>query len=553
MLPQRALSTIVDCAQEGILVADMRSPDAHIIYVNRGFEKITGYKRREVVGKNCRYLQGSDRLQPAIEAARDAIAGGVAIELRLRNYRKDGNRFWNDLRLVPIVDRAGELEYYVGFIRDVTETVAIADQLEQVMNNDQLTGCLSRDGLLPQLSILTVSHRVLLVKLDIAQFHEINSGYGYDVGDALLQAAGRRLSTLDANLVARVGNDQFAMALTITDGFDVPRFVGRLSETLAAHFPLAGTELKVRFAIGYVTGSIGADAMTLVRQAGAALAESKMSPLRRPCEFAAERQAKAHDRLRLTGELQRAISSDEFVYHYQPQIDLVSGRVVGAEALVRWEHALFGLQQPGRFINRAEQTGLILDIGAAGLSEVARFAAAFNRNRRDPLHFSFNVSAIELTHCDIRSFVSRIIHETGVDPSWLTLELTESLFAEDSPEMLGIFKALRDLGVGLSIDDFGTGYSSLRYLERFPMTEIKIDRSFIAGLPHSAAKRIIVEAVIKLGRELGVRVIGEGVEQETERDMLLQMGCTVAQGYLFSPPLVAAKFIAFAENERLAT
>jgi EAL domain-containing protein (putative c-di-GMP-specific phosphodiesterase class I) len=244
----------------------------------------------------------------------------------------------------------------------------------------------------------------------------------------------------------------------------------------------------------------------------------------------------------MTAELQRALSAHEFVYHYQPQVNLVNGKIVGAEALVRWHHPLFGLQQPGRFIGLAEETGLILDIGAAGLRDVARFAVDFNRNRAEPLCFSFNVSSIELTHRDMVAFVRRVIDETGADPTWLTLELTESLLAEDSPEMLSIFRGLRELGIGLSIDDFGTGYSSLRYLEAFPLTEIKIDRSFVSGLPHSAAKRVIVEAVIKLGSTLGVHVVAEGVEQQAEREMLAAMGCSLAQGYLFSPPLPAAKF-----------
>ena len=315
-----------------------------------------------------------------------------------------------------------------------------------------------------------------------------------------------------------------------------------MSRSLAGRFTLPGADLKVRFAIGFLTGAPGADAMTLARQAGAALSDSKASPLRRACEFAAEREVKAHQRLQMTAELQRALSADELIYHYQPQVDLSNGRIIGAEALVRWQHVLFGLQQPARFIRVAEETGLILDLGASGLRKVAAFAVDMNRGRAQPLCFSFNVSAIELTHRDMVSFVRHVLEETGADPAWLTLELTESLLAEDSPEMLGIFQGLRELGIGLSIDDFGTGYSSLRYLERFPLTEIKIDRSFVSGSAHSAAKRVIVEAVIKLGSELRVRVVAEGVEQQTERDMLVAMGCSIAQGYLFSPPLPVDEF-----------
>ena len=541
-LPADLSSAIVERAPEGILVADIRSADARIIYANDAFETITGYTREETVGKNCRYLQGSDRLQPEIAVMREALATGTATRVRLRNYRKNGRLFWNDLHLMPIGGAAGAPTHYAAFIRDVTEQVATTARLEQATHRDRLTGCLNRDALVEQLSRLAAANRLLLIKLDIARFHEINGGYGYDVGDALLEATAQRLIMLKADLVARIGTDQFALAFTLGGDAAVQEVLERLTRSLGSRFTLPGADLIIRFAIGFVTSAPGADAMTLLRQTGAALAESKTSPLRRPCEFAAERQAKAHHRLQMTAELQRALSENEFTYHYQPQIDLGSGEIVGAEALIRWRHPLFGLQQPGRFIGLAEETGLILDIGASGFRDVARFAVELNRDRPKRLGLSFNVSSVELTHRDMPSLIRRVIVETGVDPAWLTLELTESLLAEDSPEMLSIFHRLRELGIGLSIDDFGTGYSSLRYLERFPLTEIKIDRSFVTGLLNSPAKRVIVEAVIKLGAELGVRVIGEGVERQTECDTLAAMGCSFAQGSLFSPPLPADQF-----------
>ena len=543
MLSEEEISSaIVESAHGGILVADIRSADARIIYANRAFETITGYPTEEAIGKNCRYLQGKDRLQPQIGVMRAALAAGKATQVRLRNYRKNGSLFWNDLHLVPISRGAGEPTHYVGFIRDVTEEVATANRLDQILHRDRLTGCLNRDALVEQLSSRTASSRVLLIKIDIAHFHEINGGYGYDVGDALLSATAQRLTWLKADLLARLGNDQFALAFVLASDADAAEVLEQLTRSLSSRFALPGADLKVRFAIGFVIGAAGADAITLVRQAGVALADSKASPLLRSSEFSAEREAKARYRLQMTAELQRALSADEFIYHYQPQVDLGSGEIVGAEALVRWRHPLFGLQQPARFIGLAEETGLILDIGASGLRDVARFAVDINRLRTKPLCFSFNVSLIELTHRDMVSLLRRVIDETGADPSWLTLELTESLLAEDSPEMLSIFHRLREFGIGLSIDDFGTGYSSLRYLERFPLTEIKIDRSFVAGLPQSPVKRLIVESVIKLSAELGLRVIGEGVERENERDMLATMGCSLAQGYLFSPPMPADEF-----------
>ena len=541
-LPPAVMNAILKHARDGIFVGDMRSADRRIVYVNAAFEAITGYAREDAIGKNYWHLLASDPLRSGIGHSRDALAAGEGTDIRLRSHRKNGTVFWSDLHLVPVRDAAGAFTHCVGLVRDVTEAVATAARLEHVMHLDQLTGCLNRDGLVVQLSRRTTPGRLLVVKIDIARLHEINCGYGYDTGDALLRATAQRLATLKADLLARVGNDQFALAFPIVAEADVANVLERLEQALKERFALPGADLRVRFAIGFVAGAAGAQAMTLVRQAGAALADSKANPLRRPCEFAAERETRAHERLQMTVELQRALSTDALIYYYQPQVDLSNGRVVGAEALVRWQHPLFGLQPPSRFIGLAEETGLILDIGAAGLRNVAGFAVEINRRRPEPLSFSFNVSPLELTHRNMVSFVRRVIDDTGADPAWLTLELTEGLLAEDSPEMMGIFRQLRELGIGLSIDDFGTGYSSLRYLERFPLTEIKIDRSFVSGLPHSNAKRVIVEAVIKLGSELGVRVVAEGVEAQTERDMLAMMGCTLAQGYLFSPPLPSEDF-----------
>ena len=530
------LLAIVACAKDGILVADVRAPDAPIVYVNPMFEAITGYSRAEAVGKNCRYLQGSDHLQPQIEVMRQALEAGIVAHVRLRNYRKDGTLFWNDLHLVPL-GKSGAPTHYVGFIRDVTEQETTAGKLEELLHRDNLTGCLNRDGLLAALRALCVERRLLIVKVDVARFHDINSGYGYDLGDALLAAIAGRLARLKAAAVSRVGNDQFAVAFALREDEDHVEYLDAIAECLGPEFDLPGAALTVRFATGYTLGAPGDDPIMLVRQAGAALAQSKASQLRKPHAFSIEAEQQAFNRIRLTGELRQGIASGEFIYHYQPKIDLQTGEFVGAEALLRWRHGLFGLQSPETFIRLAEDTGLILDIGERGFRQVASFAVRVNRSRSRPLRFAINVSAIEFTHRDMVSFIGEVLEETGADPSWLTLELTERLIATDSQDMLTIFHGVRELGVGLSIDDFGTEYSSLRYLERFPVTEVKVDRSFVSNLQHQPMKRIIVGAVIELGAELGIDIVAEGIEHEGERVMLRDMNCNLGQGYLFSPPL----------------
>lgn len=267
--------------------------------------------------------------------------------------------------------------------------------------------------------------------------------------------------------------------------------------------------------------------------------------MREPQEFDADSVARFRNRVRLTGEIQHALANSEFLFHYQPKVDLRSGQVVGAEALMRWDHGVFGLQPPARFIGLAEESGLIVPLGQWGRREAARFAVELNRGRERALSVAVNVSVVELMHRDFADSLAEALTSTGADPSCLTLELTESLLAEGSPDVLSLLKRLRALGVGLSVDDFGTGYSNLGYLDRFPITEVKIDRSFVGELRLNAGRRIIVEAVIELGRELGIDVVAEGIECVEDLEILQSMHCPFGQGFLFSRPLPIDRFKAF--------
>ena len=223
-------------------------------------------------------------------------------------------------------------------------------------------------------------------------------------------------------------------------------------------------------------------------------------------------------------------------------MDLGTGDLVGAEALLRWNHGAFGLQLPGRFIGIAEETGAILEIGAWGLRTIALHAEQVNRDRRKPIRFSLNVSVLEFMQRDMVAFVRQVIEETGCRAEWLSLELTENLMVSEPEHIRRAFEDLRRVGVGVSIDDFGTGYSNLRYLEGFPLSEIKVDRSFVHDVGHSLAKRVIVESVVKIGAALDIRVVAEGIETEAERAIMRALGCTVGQGYLFAPPLEEHQF-----------
>lgn len=532
--PTAASLLALDHVSDAILVADMRLRGHPIIHVNAAFEKVTGYTATEAVGKNCRYLQGSDRLQPEIAEVRAALAEGRECSVTLRNYRRDGTMFRNALRLVPLRDGAGQVTHFVGILRDVTHASGI----------DRLTGLLDRYGLLDRLAAIATPQNaaMLMVKLDILRFHDVNNGFGYDVGDALLRSVAARLATLPATAISRTGTNSFALAFELDDANRAASIVDDVMALLRPRFVLPGASIAAQFAAGFSLGFTGADPLQLIRQAGAALQRSKATPAHPPHPYAEADERDARNRIRLASDLQSAVPNDELLFHYQPQIDLGSGEVVGAEALLRWNHGAFGPQLPGRFIGVAEETGAILDIGAWGLRALAAHAVDVNRGLRAPIRFSFNVSVVEFSRRNMVSLVEQVLEETGCRAEWLTLELTENLMVPEPAEIGRAFGSLRRLGIGISIDDFGTGYSNLRYLESFPLSEIKVDRSFVRDLAHSKAKRVIVESLVKLGAALDIRVVAEGIETEGERGIMRALGCSVGQGFLFAPPMEASEF-----------
>ncbi|ASR50291.1 GGDEF domain-containing phosphodiesterase [Blastomonas fulva] len=532
-----AYGLALDHVGDGVVVADMRQRGHPIVKVNAAFEAITGYAAAEAIGKNCRYLQGSDRLQPEIAEIRAALTEGRACSVTLRNYKRDGTMFRNALRLVPHRDASGQITHCVGLIRDVTYASGI----------DRLTGLLDRYGLLDRLALISVpaESAVLLLKLDIMRFHDVNNGFGYDIGDALLRAVAGRLATLPSVALARVGTNSFTLAFELGDVNRAANMVDDVLNLLQPRFILPGAALTAQFAAGYTVGSIGSDPLQLVRQAAAALQRSKALASHPPHRFAAVDERDASNRIRLANDLQAAIPNEELQLHYQPQVDLLSGNIVGAEALLRWNHGVFGLQSPSRFIGVAEETGVILDIGAWALRMVAKQATRVNDGRRTPIRFSCNVSVLEFTRRDMVAFVKQVLADTGCRPEWLTLELTESLMMPEPADVLRVFRDLHGLGVEISIDDFGTGYSNLRYLERFPLAEVKIDRSFVRDVVDSPAKQVIIESIIKLGEALDIRVVAEGIETEAELGLMRSLGCSVGQGYFFSQPMDASAFDVF--------
>ena len=363
------LPPLVEEFSDGVAIARISGGDGPLLYVNRAFERLTGYARHEVLGKDCRYLQGIERQQPEIGRIAEAVSAAEPIDVTLRNYRKDGSAFWNHLSLRPFA--VGGKLLYLGILRDVSATRQTEIALDRAANVDVTTGCLNRQSFMvgAERRFATSPGPVLLVKLDVISFHDINAGYGFDVGDALLMEIGRRLRGTGAALVARIGANEFALAFDLGDESSGPPIVAEVCAALAPDFVVPGASVSLRFAIGYALGHPNGNLISLIRNAGAALHAAKSAPLSGPRRFQRADEEKARNRVQMTRELRASLASDEFIHHFQPQIDLATGQCVGAEALIRWNHPLFGMIPPGRFIDAAERSGVLLDLGERGLAQ----------------------------------------------------------------------------------------------------------------------------------------------------------------------------------------
>jgi diguanylate cyclase (GGDEF)-like protein len=464
---------------------------------------------------------------------------GVRVRMR-RTQTNDGPTFQNELHLESASTQC------VGTTRAATRLPETAFHGEAGEALDRLTTILNRNTFHDQLASMLRrddGQYTLLAKIDIRRFHDINTSFGYAAGDALLREIGQRLRKLPDAAVGRMSGDEFAVAFPLSGPDAAKGVISAIQALLDVKFVLPDAPFKPRFSIGFAVGQPEDEYTALLRRVGVALHEAKASPFVDVREFDRNAAIRSENRARLTRDLQQAIEHAELLLYYQPKVDLATGEIVGAEALLRWDDPFFGILEPNSFIPVAEESGLIVDIGAWSLRRAAAFVVRLNRGRSRPLVVSVNVSQLQFEYSDLAQLLRTIVEETGADPSWLMLELTERVVTDNSAVMIRRLRQLRDMGFGLSIDDFGTGYSSLSYLEAFPFSEFKIDRTFVSKLDQSRSRQVIVEAMIRLGRELQISVTAEGAETEEELAVLRRLDCPFVQGYIFGRPMTQDDFI----------
>ncbi len=438
--------------------------------------------------------------------------------------------------------------------RELEELVWRKDkQIERIANFDPLTDLPNRalflDRLEQEMAHAQRDDRLLAVMfIDLDRFKQINDSFGHTVGDNLLQQVAQRLETYAqvGDTVARLGGDEFSIVLTTMKGVQE---AGALAQKILDSFasdPISIGESDV-FAAASIGISIypldGVDTTTLIKNADAALYHAKSEGRNNFQYYATQMNAMAWQRLALETELRHALEREEFVLHYQPKVDLGSGKIIGMEALLRWQSPTRGLVAPGEFIPLLEETGLILAVGEWVLCEACKQVCAWQKIGFQDIHIAVNVSALQFRQPDFSSVLLEICQDNGLDPGLgaLELELTESLLMKNMEVTVETLNKLHEMGVQLSIDDFGTGYSSLSYLKRFPISSLKIDQSFVQDVSVSQDDAAIVTAIIALGHSLGLKVVAEGVETVEQLTFLRKMKCDEMQGYLFSRPVPAAE------------
>lgn len=489
-----------------------------------------------------------DDREKAVGELLDQIASGHGHDMEYRIRTGEGKVVWIHGRVSVVRDKEERITGLRGLMVDITAVKDAERKLVFLASYDELTGLPNRSLLQDRLrQAMAQADRsggmVALLFLDLDRFKNINDSLGHDIGDGVLQtAAGRLLGVVgEVDTVARSGGDEFMIMLSdVTRIEDITLIAKNAIEALAQPFTVGEHELFLTASIGIsVYPRDGTDVQTLLKDADAAMYRAKEGGKNRFVFFTDEMNAAAVHRLQFENMLRQALARNEFVLYYQPQADLDTGQIVGVEALVRWQHPELGMVSPAEFIPLMEETGLIVPLGEWILETACRQAVAWRAAGLPELRMAVNVSVRQFMQPELAHVVERILRATGLPNSMLKLELTESLFMQETEVVGEAILALRKLGVRLSVDDFGTGYSSLSYLRRFPVTSVKIDQSFVRSINTDPASAALVRSIIGMAHELRLRVIAEGVETAGHLHFLVSHHCDEIQGYLLSQPMPA--------------
>jgi diguanylate cyclase (GGDEF)-like protein/PAS domain S-box-containing protein len=534
----------------------------NVAFLNVVAQKMTGWSRQDAAGQPmAEIFRIVDTANPqSTPNPMESAVGrdrGVQLPSSCTLTRRDGHAIAIEGSVAPIHDGSGQASGAVIVFRDVSAARALTLQMAHSAQHDTLTGLPNRLLLGDRVSRAIAlaprrKSKAAILFLDLDGFKHINDSLGHPTGDELLQSIARRLSDCvrDADTVSRQGGDEFVVLLSeVAHAEDAAISARRMLEAVAAPHLIDQHELHVTTSIGVsVYPDDGLDAETLIKNADTAMYQAKENGRQSYQFFKPAMNERAVERQAIEEGLRRAMERQEFALYYQPKIALATGRITGAEALLRWTHPLRGQIPPGQFIPVAEDCGLIVPIGHWVLREACRQARAWSDASLRPTSMAVNISAMEFRSARFLEGVFAVLDETGIDPGLLELELTESVLIKGADATATILKALRARGIRLAIDDFGTGYSSLSYLRKVPIDVLKIDQSFVGEIGTAPDQAGIVTAVISMGKSLRMRVIAEGVETAEQLAFLVAHQCDEAQGFLFGKPVAAKQFASLLRN-----
>lgn len=541
---------VFDKSGEAFLITDA---SGNIIKVNHAFTVISGYSEADVLGKNPRILSSGRQGQKFYRAMWESINTLGFWQGELIDRRKDGSFYPKWLSISRVLDTHGNVTNYIGTFSDITQHKQDAENIQRLAYFDALTGLPNRlllnDRISHALSMAQRSQTQLAILfMDLDHFKNVNDSLGHRVGDLLLIEVAKRLNSVirEEDTVSRLGGDEFIMVLQDSNVDGAAHVAEKIMETLSHACLIEKQELVITPSIGiamYPTD--GEDIDTLSKCADVAMYRAKRNGRNNYCFFTKEMQEHSVRRLKLENALHHAIERGQLTLHYQPQISLVSGKIVGAEALLRWSSPEFGDIAPAEFIPIAESSGLILPVGEWVLNSSIRQMKAWIDKGLTPMTIAVNLSAVQFRHANLLGMVTSILESVKLDPKHLELELTEGVAMDDPLGAIAVMDSLNEQGIRMSIDDFGTGYSSLSYLKRFQVYKLKIDQSFVGDITIDPEDRAIVAAIINMADSLELETIAEGVETAGQLAYLQEKQCDEVQGYYFSKPLPAEQFEKF--------
>ena len=539
----RLVSRVFDRAAEGVMITDDKQT---ILTVNDSFTKVTGYTREEVIGKTPAILQSGKQGDDFYKDMWGTLQRRGWWQGEIWNRRKSGELYLEWLSINVVRDEEGKIINYIGMFSDITLIKKSRQRMEYLATHDELTTLPNRSLFNEHLKLALARSRrsgarLALLFVDLDNFKMINDSLGHEEGDELLKQAADRLKSCirEADTVARLGGDEFVILLEIEDRDTASITAKRILETFNTGFVLKELEYKISVSIGIsLFPEDASEAKIMMSHADTAMYRAKEHGKNTFLFFTKEMAEHLSHRLLIERSLRQAISNNELYLEYQPLMDIKNNELQGVEALLRWRHR-GEIILPGTFIHIAEESGLIVDIDKWVIGEACRQMRVWNQMGLPPFWVSINISAHHFRRPNIFSQIMGIISLANISPKWLSIEITESglMDVESASRML---RKLHEVGFRISVDDFGTGFSSLSYLKRFPVSELKIDRSFVDGIASEAEDRSITTAIIAMARELGLKTVAEGVETKEQHEALKNLGCDIGQGYLYSRPLPAS-------------